>query len=204
MSGREQDQPGIRLVDAGDSRELNPDFIESMTPVLVETYLELGLDHELAAMLGRHLNDLNIVFDVASDTTQMTVSRCHSAKWGRELKVSTQELRKKYQAVSLAASTIIPFEITDEASAKIALDWILFEASADALSNTVHMQHKFNRYIQDFNGQSDHYKSEFTAARMYLETVMPVDSSRTCFQKMVAVFKGRSRQSGSLNLFEKR
>lgn len=153
------------------------EYAKAMAPEIVGAYIDLGLDHEFAAILFHHLEDLHVVVGARGDDSFLGV-RCHKElvdgkpqkRWHRVMDVGRDHL-KQYSTKITECSHLLGGEgLSDPQSQKLALDWIMFELSADAAANSCYMQHKFGRYVPDYNGQSEHFRSELTIARSYLES----------------------------------
>ena len=149
------------------------EYTNHLADDVTAAYVEFGLAPEYAEMLNRHLADLIVIVDVSTNTSALTVSAhkdqaAHkNTAWHREAIISYDELEANRTALTEALGEVAPGALSDEVTSKLALDWILFELSADALGNSIYMYDKFERYIMDFNGQGRAYSAELSTVQKY-------------------------------------
>jgi hypothetical protein len=155
----------------GDQIEMSPihtRFSEALVPDLVHGLDDLGIAPEFTAIFAKHVSDLHIVINPVGDKrpSRLTVMK-HDDEYKRFAVLSHQDLQR-HSARLAEASQCLGLTLDKDNRQKVALTWIFFELSADALSNSVYMQHRYDKYIPDFDGQRYSWESENTLARNFL------------------------------------
>lgn len=146
------------------------EYIDSFAGVAVNQYMELGLDPTFAVILGRHISDWQLTLDQSQITgheSYLSLSSHRDGKnivWERQAVIGTTKtqtlLGKLALSYKLTTGEESPSRQTNRLLHKLALDWSLFELSADAAAISVYMQRKFDRYVPDYNGQRENFRAD--------------------------------------------
>ncbi len=174
---------------------INTEYATSMTADIISTFSELGVADEFLPIVSNHLSDLQLVMSTTATASHLDVGCSirqneRRSTWNRRAVISMTQFKQYQQAISdtfeifkrgddlvgeVAPVVAIGGDNLDDGSRKslvsvdYALDWIFYELSADALANSYLMQHKYGKYIPDFNGQSPSYEAELSIAEQFIK-----------------------------------
>lgn len=155
--------------------ELEARLVDSIAQQVTGAAFDLGLDSRFIAILGRHITDFKIGM-LPNDSEQrsyLTVrSRPESSEYERVAAINPKQIGMYQEWLYRAATETCPdegFEPDKDACFKTALEWVLFELSADAAGNSCYMQQHYDKYIPDYNGQSPYYSAERTVSRSFIQ-----------------------------------
>ena len=154
------------------------EYIDSFAGVAVSQYMELGFDPSFAVILGKHISDWHLTLDqsqVTGHESYLSLSSYRDGSnmvWERQAVIGvpkTKQLLGKL-ALSYKATTgeESPSRHTNRLLNNLAVDWSLFELSADAAAISVYMQRKFDRYVPDYNGQRPNFRADLAISENVL------------------------------------
>ncbi len=152
-------------------------YITQTTEFAVQTAEELGLAAPFMAILAKHIQDLGIITTEYGDSRRaaLSVYKDESAPiltYKRAAIINPTHVEMYASSITKALHAIVGENAAgqdDPTVPNMALDWTMYELCADALGNSCYMQHSFDGYIKDFNGQSTSYNSHDTVVREFLK-----------------------------------
>jgi hypothetical protein len=173
-------------------------FDGQFTKDVIGFYDQMGTDPRFLAILGRHVSDTHLMIssvigesflttrqtkDTSSEREQtswerlLILSETQRSMYAKAIEAATKSMSKPKRAGGIALGTLVDLKgkqldsektMTRKITRDLSLDWIFYELTSDMLANSIYMQQRFDHYIPDFNGQSPHYRTEFTIAREFL------------------------------------
>lgn len=161
-------------------------YTKAMTPYALEVYSGFCLSDEFLAIAGRHLSDLTMVAQSEYEKLAVTSGLCveiidgqqereeslagSSNKFHRFWRLHPGVIKERAEMLSMIIGQ--QQETTSEHSPdyrRIALDWLFGEMSLEVVGNSIHMQHIFNKYVNDYNGQNPYDSAGLTVSRDFLD-----------------------------------
>lgn len=172
------------------------EYASVMAPDIIEKFKEFGLDPLFIPIIGQHLLDLEVVYSRTSRKSTLGVNKVFTegdrrGRWQRQAMLSYSQIAQ-YQQCLITSMTGSRFEdslLPDSApvidingnviddglnnkmlSKELAVDWLFYELSTDALLNSIYMQQKITRYVRDLNGINAYSEAEFTISKAFYES----------------------------------
>lgn len=169
-------------------------------PKVIEFYYDMGVPDPFLAMMTRYFGDTRVGVSTESDVTTHTVSRTANSggelSWERRTTLSAKHIMNLTGVIEETVETM-GFKVekpeesaqvlnlkgeqqraTKQAAQRtlrtIAVNTAFFETTADALSDCFYMQHRYDHYIPDFNGQ--YWGSEKSVSRDFMDAYAAYES----------------------------
>jgi hypothetical protein len=155
-----------------DPFKIDTKFSEALAPDVVRTVSEFGLQDEMIGVLSMHLSRLHVVMVPENSTERSHLSLFRSPEtdeYKRLAMVSPEDIAQRSDLIRDIASEQ-SVRIDRRQGDMLGLDWVYYELSVDALSNSVYMQNRFERYVNDTNVQ-DGFDSNLYIARNFLNSI---------------------------------
>lgn len=172
--------PFRQLSDLQGAQEAGSEYSKVMEPHVVLTCTRLGLGSEFIPMFRQHIEDIHIVFykedeNPAFEQEQsLYVLRTPDPVSGdvgsfkRVLLMSEETIRRRKRLLHEVIPQLDVGRATPENFTGLAVDWVFYEACADALNNACFMQQNWPKYIGNFNGQCSYFQTENTISSNFI------------------------------------
>jgi len=174
------DKDGLRLVNPEQLHftEVVPDeYAKVMAPDIVRFYDDMGLDPTFMPILTKHIKDIHLLRQQGgAATTRLDVRSTMTDEGDREwyrAAIFNNEQLETYRDNVFGVLDQRDIGDTKEdrtiLSEKLAVNWLFYELSADAVANSYSLQQRYDAYIPDWNGQASCYMAQFAISESFFQ-----------------------------------
>lgn len=175
----ESDYCEVVNLSASRYRLFGNEYSSAMAPHVVSDCLKQGLNPAFAEIFKAHLDDLQLVIRDDSDRSGPGVSELDVLRipqvgeekegpYRRLMIVSRRDLDGRVGMLR----TVLPDEGDETQTSRlrgVALDWCYYELAFSALNNACFMERTYGCYINDFDGQGQSFRTQYTLSVEFLE-----------------------------------